>query len=222
MTRLAAVLTLALGLAGCHQASRTASSGGWNRVKPERVLLPVEQAHLYAPARAGTDPAPTGAVQVMPRDVRAVQEDGPVSVVFYNRYADPQRPDELMHEAHVVYRREGAPRWRLRTPPPDQQLLVGPAQTDGRGEVRGLASQELEAHLREQQSLQKAHHEMVRRLADGVGRLAAQQEQLARELGSLKLRQISGQSGPTGVNAVENPEADRADESGAAVEETQS
>ncbi len=209
-------------MAGCHQASRNASSGGRNRVKPALVLLPAEQAHLYASSPPSTPAAATGPGGATLRDVRSVQEEAPVSVLFFNRYPDSQHPNALMHEAHVVYRREGAPRWRLRTPPPDQQLLVGPAQTDGRGEVRGLVSQEVEVHLREQQSLQKAHHEMVRRLADGVGRLAAQQEQLARELGSLKLRQNTAQPGSIGPDAARDPDAAPSTENVTNVEETES
>lgn len=168
-------------LAGCE-----ATPMGWRPgpyVRPGLVMIPADQAHLYGGSAGehGSDrlPAPQGWSAA---DVRTVETESEVSALQFNRYADPANPSELMHEAHIVYRRERLPRWKLSSPPAGQQILVGPRLTDGRGEIRPLASQELDNFLRDQRLSQRQQQELLGRLGESLQRLAEQQRALAQQV----------------------------------------
>lgn len=182
--RTAVALAGAALLAACQQSGPALKTGRFH-VKPELILIPADQAHhharedRYPPGR----PPPRGWEAT---DVRSVQTDPVVSAIQFNRYADPGRPRELMHEAHVVYRRETGPRWRLRPATAAQQILIGPALTDGRGEVQPLQSAELDAYVREQRANSQRQQDLVLSVAQAMQRLASQQEQLAEEIAVLK------------------------------------
>jgi hypothetical protein len=154
-------------------------------------MIPADQVHLYRP------PSPDGSdrgsypLDTHVNDTRSVQLDGAISAVQFNRYADPVRPNELMHEAHVVYRREAGPRWRLRPPSAQGQILVGPQVTDGRGEILPLVSQEVESYIREQRQHQQKQQQLTGAIAEAVTQLASQQQQLATEVAQLKQQQVS-------------------------------
>ena len=185
-TKIGFILGLVL-LAGCENAPPGGRAGPY--VKPGLVVIPADQAHLYGVgAPSGPD---GGTAPVVPRgyattDVRSVQTESPVTAIQFNRYADPARPDELMHEAHMVYRREAAPRWRLQPASAEQQILVGPSLTDGRGEVKPLASQELDGYLREQRANLQKQQQVMGQVTEGMRQLAEQQQQLAKELATLR------------------------------------
>jgi|GEM_PF-3059455 len=174
-------------LAGCESASPGGRPGPY--VKPGLVMVPADQAHFYGldqsaqPKDAVEPAAPRGYAAT---DVRSVQTESPVTAIQFNRYADPARPDELMHEAHVVYRREAGPRWRLQPASAEQQILVGPSLTDGRGEVRPLASQELDTYLCEQRANLQKQEQVMGQVTEGMRQLAEQQQQLAKELATLR------------------------------------
>lgn len=185
-TKISFVLGLVL-LAGCESAPPGGRPGPY--VKPGLIMIPDDQAHLYGLNTTGAadgpaaPPAPAGYAAT---DVRSVQTESPVTAIQFNRYADPAQPNELMHEAHVVYRREAGPRWRLQPASAEQQILVGPRLTDGRGEVRPLASQELEAYVREQRANLQKQQQVMGQVTEGMRQLAEQQQQLAKELAALR------------------------------------
>lgn len=174
-------------LAGCESAPPGARPGPY--VKPGLVMIPADQAPLYGISSAGPSEggmAPRPPTGYAATDVRSVQTEAQVSAIQYNRYVDPARPNELMHEAHIVYRREGPPRWRLQPATAEQQILIGPGLTEGRGEVRPLASQELDAYLREQRVNIQKQQQVVGQMTEGMRQLAEQQRQLAKELSVLR------------------------------------
>lgn len=164
-------------------------------------MIPADQAHLYAsaPAQAYRAPARVAPPGYAATDVRSVQTESPVTALQFNRYADPARPNELMHEAHIVYRREGPPRWRLQPASAAQQILVGPSLTDGRGEIKPLASQELDSYLREQRANLQKQQQVMGQVTEGIRQLAEQQQRLAKELAILR-------AGPSGGAPLEPQE----------------
>lgn len=179
----------ACALAGCHSMPRTGAQTGL-AVKPALVMIPLEQVPYYRETLHGGDSMrPAGSDAITSASVQA--EPG-VSAVLFNRYPDPARPDELMHEAHIVYRREGGLRWRLRSPSKDEQILVGPQLTDGRGEIRSLASQELEAYVHQQRENLRQQQSMMSSVAESIRQLAQQQQALAEEVGRMKTRPGAG------------------------------
>jgi hypothetical protein len=189
---------LCVFVAACQQTASTNTARG-PQVKRELMLVPIDQVHLYG-ARSGegeTSAAPPTSAAAT--NVASVQTEPSVSAIQYNRYADPARPGELMHEAHIVYRRETLPRWRLQPAAKDQQILVGPQLTDGRGEVKALASQELENYVREQRANQQKQQQLMATVAEAVRQLAQQQQQLAGEV--VKLKAASPNEGD-GVRAL--------------------
>lgn len=201
-TKIYPFLLLAL-LAGCESAPPGAHPGPY--VRPGLVMIPADQARLYGLSGC-TDGTPASApsTEYAPTDVRSVQTESPVSAIQYNRYADPARPSELMHEAHIVYRREGPPRWRLQPAAPGQQILVGPSLTEGRGEVKPLASQELDAYLREQRANLQKQQQVMGQVTEGMRQLAQQQQQLAKELTSLR----AASSTPTQAEPTKEPKSE--------------
>ena len=196
-----AVLSVLL-IAGCQRPQGSIASAG-PQVKPGLIMIPRDQVHLYA--GAGECTGHVAAPTATPMDVGSVQSQSDVSVIQFNRYPDPARPRELMHEAHIVYRRENNPRWKLQPTSRNHQILIGPAVTDGRGEIQPLASQELGAFMQEQRANAQQQQQLVMALADGVRRLATQQEQLAQELGSLKSAEPQESGGSADKNETTSP-----------------
>jgi hypothetical protein len=175
------LLFLSVVLAGCQSAPEPQHAGPY--VRPGLIMVPVDQAHLYGLCRE-TDQAP--GERFAATDTRSVQTESPVSALQFNRYADPALPDVLMHEAHIVYRRENKPRWKLQPSGRDEEILIGPRLTDGRAEIRPLASQELDTFMRDQRSHAEREQQLITRIAEGMKQLAGQQQQLAEEVGKLK------------------------------------
>lgn len=172
--------------AGCQSSSSARIYAPARVASSAQIMIPLDQLHHY---RAGhgrcVNAAETERVSA-PLEVSAVQTSPVVSAVQFNRYADPARPHELMHEGHMVYRREVGPRWRLRPVSRDAQILIGPQQTDGRGEIQPLASQELDGYLKQQRENLGQQQQLLTKMAEGMRQLALQQQQLAEELGKLK------------------------------------
>ena len=184
-TKIYPLMLVAL-LAGCENAPSGGRAGPY--VKPGLVMVPADQAHFYG--MAPTPEAPRSG-QGAPKefastDVRSVQTESQVTAIQFNRYADPANPNELMHEAHIVYRREGPARWRLQPASVEQQILIGPSLTDGRGEIKPLASQELDSYLREQRANLQKQQQVMGQVTEGLRQLAEQQQQLAKELATLR------------------------------------
>ncbi len=166
-----------LALAGCAGTGSTKSEA---YVKPGLVMVPADQAHFYGLGeRADTRSAP---LNVPAMDTQSVQTDAAVTAIQFNRYADPARPNQLLHEAHIVYRRDSQPRWKLNPSSADQQILIGPQITDGRGEIKGLAAPELDAYMREQRTTLHRQDEMLAKIAATIQQLALQQKQLADQI----------------------------------------
>lgn len=202
-TRFVFLLLCAL-LAGCESAPRGSRARAY--VKPGLIMVPVDQAHYYGVGGQppdGIPPEPPDGYKAT--DVRSVQTDAPVTAIHFNRYADPSRPSELMHEAHIVYRREGGPRWRLHPVSKEHQILVGPRLTDGRSEVKPLASQELDSYLREQRTNVQKQQQVIGQVTEGMQQLAEQQQQLAKDLG--KLRELQTTSKPPQPTIPPAPDA---------------
>lgn len=85
-----------------------------------------------------------------------------------NRYKDPNDP-RIMHERHVMYRKEQDPDWRLASNA-ERQILVGPVMTDASLEnTPALLERELALELEKQRamydiqraSMEKMHEERV-------------------------------------------------------------
>jgi hypothetical protein len=94
--------------------------------------------------------------------------------------ADP----DLLHETHVAYRRETAPRWQMRAPA-DQQILVGPRITDSRQDFAPIKDHEVEVYLAEQHTRQQEDRKAIELLFKGLDTLTKQQAQQMKMLGAL-------------------------------------
>lgn len=200
------VLVFSLGLAGCASNPPL----GWRPgpyVRPELVMVPADQAHYYGIGQPSGEVASPRRTAPAPTSVRSVQTDSEVTALQYNRYPDPARPDQLMHEAHIVYRRESLPRWRLQPPSGEQQILVGPRISDGRGEIKPLVSQELESFMRQQRDQQREQQDLLGKVAGGMKQLAEQQQQLARQVA--KLEQSARGDSPEPVSSTGTNDSDR-------------
>lgn len=166
-------------LLGCASSPPPAA---WTRgpyVKPGLIMLTADQAE-----RRGINlSTPEASAVRMPANVQALDTAAvtiPTGVKVYtlNRAADPADPD-VMHEEHVVYRRESAPRWRLDAPS-DQKILVGPRVTDGRQEIQPLLTKELTAYLSDQRRATELNGKAISTLFEAVDALNRQQQTLAR------------------------------------------
>ena len=180
---LATSLTLiALAAGGCMSSSESATARE-PHVKPNLVVLTAEQA---AQRGIKVEPAPTREPplpqDLAPLDASAVITPPGIKVYVLNRAVDPADP-ELMHEEHVVYRRESAPRWRLDAPA-EQKILVGPKITDGRQDLQPLLNKELSAFLVDQRRATESNQKAIAALFEAVDTLSKQQQQLARHQAS--------------------------------------
>lgn len=176
---------LALLAPGCASHDTTNRSQ-LMAVKRELVLLTPEQSAWRAAAAGdqASDERRERAKNVagLP-DASAVTMSEGVKVYTLSRAVDPADPD-MMHEEHVVYRREAAPVWRLQAPA-DQKLLLGPRVTDGRQDLRPLLDKELTAFLADQRRSVEANQKAISALFEAVEALTRQQQTLLRkEIGS--------------------------------------
>ncbi len=180
------VAAFILTLAGCAEAP--ASSQHEPYVKPGLVVLTADQAaargiNVHAPAPQA-DPAgrsertalEAGGFDPLASDAVIATPD--VKVYTLSREVDPADPT-LLHEEHVVYRRETTPRWKLDAPAA-QKLLIGPRVTDGRQELRPVLDKELTSFLADQRRATEANQKAVAALFQAVDSLTRQQQELAR------------------------------------------
>jgi len=128
-------------LGGCtHRAPSVTSRGPW--IKPDLIRMTSEQAAQHGAALAEPQVVPA---QAQGLDSTAVLRPAEVKVYSLGRYVDPADP-ELLHEAHLVYRREAGPAWVMQAGPA-AQVLVGPRISASSSEVAPLREKELEGVL---------------------------------------------------------------------------
>jgi hypothetical protein len=200
-------LFAAAGLfAGCATSPPSARLGGPD-VKPALIMVTPDQAAKYGLAErpvAATPPA-----DVPPLDTAAVVDAPGVRVYTFGRFQDAADPD-LLHETHVAYRRETAPRWRMQAPV-DQQSLVGPRITDSRQDLAPIKDREVEAYLAEQHSRQQEDRQAIELLFKGLDTLTRQQAQQMKMLGALaKVQQAAAkESGQDTTTGIGDPDGDK-------------
>ena len=167
-------------LAGCANSSPSARLGG-PYVKPGLIMVTPDQAAKYGLAERPAEAAPP--VGVPPLDTSAVLAPPGVRVYSFGRFQDAADPD-LLHETHVAYRRETAPRWQMQAPA-DQQILVGPRITDSRQDLAPIKDREVETYLAEQHTRQQEDRQAIELLFKGLDTLTKQQAQQMKMLGAL-------------------------------------
>jgi hypothetical protein len=167
-------------LAGCANSSPSARLGG-PYVKPGLIMITPDQAAKYGLAARPVEAAPPAGVP--PLDTSAVLATPGVRVYTFGRFQDAADPD-LLHETHVAYRRETAPRWQMQAPV-DQQILVGPRITDSRQDFAPIKDREVETYLAEQHTRQQEDQQAIELLFKGLDTLTKQQAQQMKMLGAL-------------------------------------
>jgi hypothetical protein len=159
-------------LAGCASPSSIGRRDPY--VKPGLILLTADQAErrgIELSAPSNQEAAPPGSLQAL--DARSVTAPANVKVYMLNRAVDPG-DSNLMHEEHVVYRRETSPQWRLNASA-EQKILVGPKITDGRQELTPLLDKELTTYLSDQRRATEANQQAIAALLKAVDALSRQQ-----------------------------------------------
>lgn len=178
------VLASALSLAaagGCATGGRTPASRE-PYVKPGLILLTADQAERRGiDVHSRTSRGDAALPSLDPLDANTVVAPEGVKVYALNRAVDPA-DRELMHEAHVVYRRETSPQWRLSVPS-GQRIQVGPQVLDGRQELQPIMSQELTAFLVEQRKATSENQKAITALFKAVESLSEAQRALAEKQG---------------------------------------
>ncbi len=141
-----------------------------------------------APAPAPAPAQPVVAANVTPSTeaIAAEKVRNPEALKAYpiNRYVDPNDPN-VMHEGHVIYRREIGPGWNL-TPTAPTVVQLGPtlvAAADGAKQPNPLPA-ELEQRIAEQNQLMASLVEQNESLAKELARLSG-------EMAQLRQRQVS-------------------------------
>ena len=167
-------------LAGCATSNPSAHSRG-PYVKPGLIMVTPDQAAKCG--LAGRPVEATSLAGVPPLDTSTVLAAPGVRVYTYGRMQDAADQD-LLHETHVVYRRETAPRWQMQAPA-DQQILVGPRITDSRQDLAPIKDREVEAYLAEQHTRQQEDRQAIELLFKGLDTLTKQQAQQMKMLGAL-------------------------------------
>jgi hypothetical protein len=94
-------------------------------------------------------------------------------VYSLGRYQDPQDPD-LLHEAHLVYRKESAPRWKMDAPPANK-ILVGPRITKNNPEAGPLQNKELEATLLALEKANRENRRLIEQLSASLQKRPSQE-----------------------------------------------
>jgi hypothetical protein len=168
------ILTLGIAaalLAGCNTSPNVAEHREVY-VKPAMILLTADQAAARGlNVTSGTTAEPPLPADLQPTDTRAVIAPPSIKVYTVNRSSDPADRD-LLHEQHVVYRRETTPTWRMQ-PPTDQKILVGPRVTDGREDLQPVLSKELVSYLTEQRQATEANQKAIAALFQAIERLGS-------------------------------------------------
>lgn len=157
-------------------------------VRSPTVLLTRQQAE----ARLGepvVSQGPYGLPLRSSGDAEAVLGPAEVKAYTLGRYVDPA-DETLMHEAHVVYRREQDPGWRL-SAPPSRQILIGPSIT-ARAPTEPLRSEEWEDSLAALRRSELENREALRMLTTAVEALARNQEATAARLTAEMSRKQAG------------------------------
>ncbi|HTZ21175.1 MAG TPA: hypothetical protein VMC06_09855 [Opitutaceae bacterium] len=174
------LLAAAVLLAGCATSNPSARSGG-PYVKPGLIMVTPDQAANYGLAGRPAEATPPAGVP--PLATSAVLAAPGVRVYTFGRMQDAADQD-LLHETHVAYRRETAPRWQMQAPA-DQQILVGPRITDSRQDFAPIKDREVEAYLAEQHARQQEDRKAIELLFKGLDTLTKQQVQQMKMLGAL-------------------------------------
>jgi hypothetical protein len=178
-SRLALLSAVATGaLAGC--STQTSAFRREPYVKPALIMLTADQAQrrgiqVQAPAPRPDEVLPADAE---PLDASAVTAPEDIKVYSMNRTVDPA-DRELMHEEHVVYRRETTPAWRLHASA-ERKILVGPRVPDGRQDLQPVLSKELISFMNDQRRAAESNQKAITALFQAVDALNRQQEALAR------------------------------------------
>jgi hypothetical protein len=167
------VLAATMGvLAGCA-SSPSGSATHQPYVKPGLIMLTADQAE-----RRGIELKPLAdqpmAAALQALDSAAVIAPADVKVYTLGRAVDSVDTN-LMHEEHVVYRRETTPAWRLNAPA-DQKILVGPRATDGRQEIKPLLDKELTTYLSDQRRATETNQQAIAALFKAIEALSRQQQ----------------------------------------------
>jgi len=162
-------------LAGCANAPTTPEHGGLY-VKPALIMLTADEAEARGLGTASTtaSPAPIAPPGAEATQTTAVLVPPAVKAYTVNRSVDAADPN-LLHEEHVVYRRETTPTWRLQAPA-SQKILVGPRMTDGREELQPILSKELTVFLIEQRQAAEVNQKAIAalfRAVDGLSQAVA-------------------------------------------------
>ncbi len=169
------LLTLLLFFTACAAPPSGTAQGG--RVRPGLILVTPDQAARHGialvPEREGS-PQVTG-----PRDSASVLRSPGIKAYTISRYVDPTDPN-LMHEAHVVYRRESSQSWRLDVPPTDQ-ILVGPRLTDSAPAGDPYKSKELDALLLELRRSSRDHREAIEYILKAMEKISKEQAGVKQE-----------------------------------------
>lgn len=180
---IALVTSLALGLSGC--AATLTGPAAEPCVKPGLILLTADEAQRCGVhIRDARRPEATMLPSRGPRDATAVIRPDAIKAYPLARSVDPFDP-ELMHEAHVVYRRETSPRWRLDVPA-SQQIMVGPRVTDGREEIQPLLDKELMSFLADERRARAENQKAITALFQAVDALSRQQQAVLRAQNSAR------------------------------------
>lgn len=189
--RLAVLALLSFLLASCASTERSASGKWTPEIKPGLIMVTPDQAALHGIAlKTPPTPPPKNAKGL---DSSAVLTGPEVHAYTVGRYADPADSD-LMHEAHVVYRKESAPAWRLDVAP-GKQILVGPTLTDRNPAAGPLQDKELTQFLTEMARANRENRQAIELLYKAVETLSKQQGQ--------------GASPPTDASAPRVPAAEK-------------
>ncbi len=203
-------------LAGCANSNPSARLGG-PYVKPALIMVTPDQAAKYGLTERPVESTPPAGVP--PLNTSAVLAAPGVRVYTFGRFQDTADPD-LLHETHVAYRRETAPRWQMQAPA-DQQILVGSRITDSRQDLAPIKDREVEAYLAEQHTRQQEDRQAIELLFKGLDTMTKQQAQQMKMLGALaKVQQAAAKgSGPDATKGSDDPEDNKTKPAGESAKE---
>jgi hypothetical protein len=133
---------------------------------------------------AAPPPVPVSGTDLDQANVEKVRSGETLKAYPIGRYVDPRDPN-VMHESHVVYRKEAGANWNL-APNAPTVVPLGPALavSDGATQPNPLPA-ELEQKVAEQNQLMAA-------LVEQNEALAAELTKLGKELSDLRSRAASG------------------------------
>lgn len=134
------------------------------------TTLETKTASAAPPLVPLTPVAPVAGTQLDQRNTELVRHGEALKAYPINRYVDPNDPN-VMHEGHVVYRREVSPAWNL-NPNAPTVVPLGPALAvaDGARQPNPLSA-ELEQKIAEQNQLMASLIEQNEALSKELSRL---------------------------------------------------